>query len=139
MIRLMAEDLLERVRREIHERKQTAQAAYEESRRLEQALIALERDTQRSGRSKAAERRPRQQRAAQGRSRARRGANREAILAAVGERPSATAREIANATGIARTTVASTLTRLTAAGVLERLELPDGGVGFRAPVAAAAD
>ena len=131
MIWLMAEDLLERVRREVHERKQTAQAAYEESRRLEQALVALERDTQRSGRSKAAERRPRRQRAAQGRNRARRGANREAILAAVGERPGATAREIADAARIARTTVASTLTRLAAAGVLERLELPDGGVGFR--------
>ncbi len=109
MIRLMAEHVLERVRREIHEHTQTA------------------------------ERRPRRQRAAQGRNRTRRGANREAILAAVGERPGATARELADATGIARTTVASTLTRLAAAGVLERLELPDGGVGFRARVAASAD
>jgi hypothetical protein len=41
MIRLMAEELLERVPREIRERKQTAQAAYEESRRLERALAAL--------------------------------------------------------------------------------------------------
>jgi hypothetical protein len=37
----MAEDLLERVRREIHERKQTLQAAHEESRRLERTLAAL--------------------------------------------------------------------------------------------------
>jgi DNA-binding transcriptional ArsR family regulator len=71
--------------------------------------------------------------------RARRGANREAILAAVGERPGATAREIADLTGVARNTVASTLTRLAAAGVLERSELPAGGVGFRLARGASAD
>jgi DNA-binding MarR family transcriptional regulator len=49
----------------------------------------------------------------------------------VRERPGSTAREIADATGIARTTVASTVTRLAANGALERSELPDGGVGFR--------
>ena len=49
----------------------------------------------------------------------------------MGERPGATAREIADLTGIARNTVASTLTRLAAAGVLERSELPAGGVGYR--------
>jgi len=37
----MAEDLLARVVREIRERRQAAQAAYEESRRLERALAAL--------------------------------------------------------------------------------------------------
>jgi hypothetical protein len=48
----------------------------------------------------------------------------------VRERPGATAREIADATSIVRTTVASTLTRLAADGVLERGELPGGGVRF---------
>jgi DNA-binding MarR family transcriptional regulator len=57
----------------------------------------------------------------------------------VGERPGATAREIADATGIARTTVASTVTRLAAAGVLGRSELPGGWVGFRTAVATAAE
>jgi hypothetical protein len=37
----MAEELLERVLREIRERKQVAQAAYDERRRLEQALAAV--------------------------------------------------------------------------------------------------
>jgi hypothetical protein len=37
----MGEELLERVLREIGDRKQAARAAYEESRRLEQALAAL--------------------------------------------------------------------------------------------------
>jgi len=49
----------------------------------------------------------------------------------VGERPGATAREIADLAGIARTTVAGTVTRLAAAGVLERTARPDGSVGFR--------
>jgi hypothetical protein len=34
-------------------------------------------------------------------------------------------------TGIARTTVASTVTWLVADGVLERFEPPGGGIGFR--------
>ena len=63
--------------------------------------------------------------------RMRRGANREAIIAAVRARPGSTAREIADATGIART-VASTVTRLAASGAIERTALPAGGVGFRA-------
>jgi hypothetical protein len=41
--------------------------------------------------------------------------------------------EIADATGIARNTVASTVTRLVASGALERGELPEGGVGFCLP------
>jgi len=42
IIRAMAEELLERVLREIGERRQAAQGAYNESRRLEQALAALD-------------------------------------------------------------------------------------------------
>jgi DNA-binding MarR family transcriptional regulator len=39
--------------------------------------------------------------------------------------------EPAPATGIARSTVSPTLSRLIAAGAVERTELPAGGVGFR--------
>jgi CRP-like cAMP-binding protein len=120
----VAPDLLDRILAEIRERKQAAQAAYEESRQLERALAALDPGSQASPKASRSAPKP-----AAGR--ARRGANREAILAAVGERPGATAREIADLTGIARNTVASTLTRLAADGVLERSELPAGGVGFR--------
>ena len=137
----MAEDLLTRIQREIRERKQAAQAAYEEAQQLEQALAALDASAtggpgQRRSKASRSGRRATPKPAAD---RARRGANRDAIIAAAGERPGATAREIADLTGIARNTVASTLTRLAADGVLKRSELPAGGVGFRSARAAAAD
>ena len=126
---------------EIRERKQAAQAAYEEvaAARAGAGGARRERDGRRRPTALEGEsvRAPEHAQPAAGR--ARRGANREAILAAVGERPGATAREIADLTGIARNTVASTLTRLAADGVLERSELPAGGVGFRSARAAAAD
>jgi CRP-like cAMP-binding protein len=125
----VAGDLLDRILREIRQRKREARAAYDESRQLEQALAALGEDAgavaPRRAKRRRAERPP-----AQPSRRAPRGANREAILAAVRERPGSTAGEIADATGIARATVASTTTRLAASGVLERSERPDTGVGF---------
>jgi DNA-binding transcriptional ArsR family regulator len=134
----MSEDLLDRILREIRERIRETRGAYEESQQLERALAALDADadgTVGAGRSQSA-RSGRNRSRSRGRQtssvRARRGANREAILALVSERPGATAGEIADATGIARSTVASTLTRLAANGALERAELPGGGVGFRA-------
>jgi DNA-binding transcriptional ArsR family regulator len=126
----MAEDLLARVVGEIRERRQAAQAAYEESRRLERALAALGSETSAIAGS-VTEGPRREQRPARRRRRAAPGANREAILAAVRERPGASAGEIAQATGIARSTVSPTLSRLIAAGAVERTELPSGGVGFR--------
>lgn len=137
----MARELLDQILAEIRDRKQAAQAASEESQQLEQALAALDASAtgdagQRRSNGRQSGRRGTTKPMA---SRARRGANREAILAAVSERPGATAREIADLTGVARNTVASTLTRLAAAGVLERTELPAGGVGFRPARAAAAN
>jgi len=126
----VAEDLLERIRREIGERKQAARAACEESGRLERALEALGGETPGASGGSGG-RSPRAQRRAGSRPRAVPGANRDAIVAAVSERPGATAGELAAATGIARATVASTLARLTTAGALERSEPPGGGVGFR--------
>jgi|SRR3954449_3917039 hypothetical protein len=134
----MPEALLDQILREIRERMREARGAYQESQRLERALAALDAradGTVGASRSQPARARPKQTRGRSGRAssaRARRGANREAILAVVTKRPGATAREIADATGIARTTVASTVTRLAANGALERSELPGGGVGFRA-------
>ena len=123
----MAGDLVDRILGEIRERMRESRAAYDESQRLEEALAALGNgDGEAVPRSRAKPSRP------QSNGRARRGANREAILAAVSDRPGSTAREIADVTGIARATVASTVTRLAANGVLERSALPDGGVGFRA-------
>jgi hypothetical protein len=135
----MAEDLLARISREIRDRKEAAAAAHEEYRRLEQALAALEAQerpratTERPARRRAA---PTRRRAVEGRRRAAPGANREAILTVVRDRPGVSAGEVAQATGIPRTTVAPTLSRLLAAGAVERVELPGGGAGYRAPAAA---
>jgi hypothetical protein len=124
----MTHDLLDRILGEIRDRKREAQAAYEESQQLERALAALGPDAPAPPRGAT---RPGRRASKPGRRQARRGANRDAILEALRERPGATAREIADATGIARTIVASTLTRLAANAELERSELPAGGVGFR--------
>src|SRR5687767_4884970 len=102
----MAEELLERVRREIRERKQATQAAVEESRRLERALAALGGAESRVGSRPAASA---SRRSSPRRRRAAPGANRAAILALVRERPGVTAGEVAQATGIARSTVSPTL------------------------------
>jgi DNA-binding transcriptional ArsR family regulator len=123
----MAEELLERVRREIRERKQAAHAAVEESRRLERALAALGAESRVGSRPAVSA----SQRSSPRRRRAAPGTNRAAILALVHERPGVTAGEIAQATGIARSTVSPTLSRLADAGAIERSELPGGRVGFR--------
>jgi DNA-binding transcriptional ArsR family regulator len=126
----MAEDLLERIRREIRERRQAAQAAHEESRRLERALAALRYEPPAA--SRLVDDAPRrQQRSAPRRPRAAPGANREAILAVVHERPGVTAGEIAQVTGIPRSAVSPALSRLAGGGAVERTPLPGGGVGFR--------
>src|SRR5215207_2117766 len=105
----MANDLLDRILREIRERKDASRAAYEESQRLQRALTALDdqgrptrapegRRPGRRGGSSA----PRRRRAAPG-------ANRDAILAVVRDRPGVTAAELASSTGVARATVSSTV------------------------------
>jgi DNA-binding transcriptional ArsR family regulator len=131
----MADDLLSRILGEIRERKEASRVAYEESRRLERALAALETD----GNEADVSRRDVRRRArAGGDRRAAPGANRDAIAAVVRDRPGATAGEIASATGIARATVSRSAARLAGGGLLERVELPGGGVGFRLANAASA-
>jgi CRP-like cAMP-binding protein len=128
----MATDLLDRMLQEIRDRMEASRAAYEESQRLERALAALRSQDGRGATPESPRRRGRSS-VARGRPRAPRGANRQAILAVVGERPGVTADEVATATGIAGATVSSTVARLAASGELERVELPGGGVGFRIP------
>jgi DNA-binding transcriptional ArsR family regulator len=135
----MSEQLLERVLREIHERKQAAQAAVEESARLERALAALGQEPREPTPGAAVTRSQRVRRSPRRRKRAAPGTNRDAILALVRERPGASAGEIAQATGIQRSTVSPTLARLVDGGAIERSQLPGGGVGFRARSETAAD
>ena len=128
----MADDLLSRILGEIRERKEVSRAAFEESQRLERALAALKADGKRAS-VRGGD--VRQRRRGGGGRRAAPGANRDAIVAVVRDRPGVTAGEIASATGIARATVSSTAARLAGSGTLERVELPGGGVGFRVPSA----
>jgi hypothetical protein len=128
----MAEDLLTRIEREIRERKEQSRAAYEEARRLESALAALGSGADDGMTPSAPSRRQRRvsRRASTG-PRAPRGQNLAKIRDAVQERPGASTGEVAQATGIAKPTVASTLGKLVKGGELERVELPGGGVGYR--------
>jgi sugar-specific transcriptional regulator TrmB len=63
--------------------------------------------------------------------RAPRGANREALLQAVEERPGASATELADVTKISRAVTYNTLAKLVEQGRLEKTELPGGQTGYR--------
>ncbi len=68
------------------------------------------------------------------RSRAPRGANREAILSVVSARPGVTATEIAEVTKISRAVTYNTLAKLVSQGALKKTELPGGQAGYTALV-----
>jgi sugar-specific transcriptional regulator TrmB len=65
------------------------------------------------------------------RTRAPRGANREAILSVVGERPGVTAAEISDVTKISRAVTYNTLAKLVEQGKLAKTELPGGQTGYK--------
>jgi sugar-specific transcriptional regulator TrmB len=66
------------------------------------------------------------------RTRAPRGANREAILSVVTDRPGTTAAEISDVTKISRAVTYNTLAKLIEQGKLEKTELPGGQTGYKA-------
>lgn len=65
------------------------------------------------------------------RTRAPRGANREAILSVVGERPGVSAAEISDVTKISRAVTYNTLAKLIEQGKLSKTELPGGQTGYK--------
>ena len=71
------------------------------------------------------------------RARAPRGANREAILNAVNERPGVTAATIADVTKISRAVTYNTLAKLVTQGLIEKTELPGGQTGYKTAVKSA--
>jgi hypothetical protein len=73
------------------------------------------------------------------RKRAPRGANREAVLSVIGERPGVTARELAVASGVAGGTLYSLLRTLTQRGTVEKRELPGGQAGYSLATGAGQD
>jgi predicted HTH transcriptional regulator len=65
------------------------------------------------------------------RPRAPRGANREAIVRVVGERPGVSAAEISDVTKISRAVTYNTLAKLVEQGKIAKTELPGGQTGYK--------
>jgi hypothetical protein len=63
--------------------------------------------------------------------RAPRGANREAIVRVVGERPGVSAAEISDVTKISRAVTYNTLAKLIEQGKIAKTELPGGQTGYK--------
>jgi len=127
-------DLVGQIQRDIEKRLEELRPLIEEKEQLEAVLAALT-----NGVGGAAPAAPRAVRAttprpagrapyAGGRSRrAPRGANREAILSVVRERPGVSAAEVAAITRIAKPTVHTTISQLKRKGILE----PEGSGGVK--------
>src|SRR3954468_14016047 len=108
-------EILDRIHAQIRERLAASRAAAQEYERLEAALAAL------GGGPAAAPARARRRPA--GQPRAPRGANREAVLRALEERPGASASELAAASGVARTALYPLLNRLAESGEVVKEQL----------------
>jgi DNA-binding transcriptional ArsR family regulator len=127
-------DLVGQIQRDIERRLQELRPLLEEKEQLESVLAALKHGKNgsssaaparaRSTSGAAAERAP--YAAGKGR-RAPRGANREAILNVVRERPGISATEVAEVTQIAKPTVHTTISQLKRKGILE----PEGPNGVK--------
>jgi len=129
-------DLVGQIQRDIEKRLQELRPLIEEKERLEAVLAALTngssaapsaprvRATTTTTPPRAAGRAP--YAAGKGR-RAPRGANREAILSVVRERPGVSAAEVAEITKIAKPTVHTTISQLKRKGILE----PEGSGGVK--------
>lgn len=114
-------DLVGQIQRDIEKRLEELRPLIEEKERLEAVLAVLtngaEATPARTRSSAVVRRAP--YAAGKGR-RAPRGANREAILNVVRERPGISAAEVADVTGIAKPTVHTTISQLKRKGILER-------------------
>jgi hypothetical protein len=118
----VTDDLITRTKRELHERIASLEAAVEELPRLKRALAALEGDATPARRSAASPR------ARDGRSSGRRrprGANRDAILTVIRERPGVSVGEVANVVakeGVKKNVVYTTVNKLTKDGLIRKTD-----------------
>jgi DNA-binding transcriptional ArsR family regulator len=128
-------DLVGQIQRDIEKRLQELRPLIEEKEQLEAVLAALKNGhaapaspapRQSAGTSRAASAGRAPYAAGKGR-RAPRGANREAILSVVRERPGVSAAEVAAVTRIAKPTVHTTISQLKRKGILE----PEGAGGVK--------
>lgn len=126
-------DLVGQIQRDIEKRLQELRPLIEEKEQLEAVLAALTNGAPAAAapapRPRAATTRPagRAPYAAGKGKRAPRGANREAILSVVRERPGVSASEVAAITRIAKPTVHTTISQLKRKGILE----PEGSGGVK--------
>jgi DNA-binding transcriptional ArsR family regulator len=126
-------DLVAQIQRDIEQRLADLRPLLAEKEQLEAVLAALKSEGANGGSSSP--RRPRATApaparapyAAGKRQRAPRGANREAILQVVRERPGVSAAEVAAVTKIAKPTVHTTISQLKRKGILE----PEGSGGVK--------
>lgn len=115
----MTEDLITRTKRELQERIASLEAAVDELPRLKRALSALDGEP-------APARRAAAPRARDGRSSGRRrprGANRDAILTVIRERPGVSVGEVANVVakeGVKKNVVYTTVNKLTKDGLISK-------------------
>jgi hypothetical protein len=120
-------ELLDRIHAEIRERMAESRAAAQEYDRLQAALAALGGPSEAPAPAAA----PRRARRAAPQPRAPRGANREAVLRALEERPGASASELAAASGVNRTVLYGVLNRLIEQAEVAKEELPGGTTGYK--------
>jgi len=127
-------DLVGQIQRDIEKRLQELRPLIEEKERLEAVLAALTNGSASTPAAPPARTTTTTPRAvgrapyAAGRGRrAPRGANREAILSVVRERPGVSAAEVAEITKIAKPTVHTTISQLKRKGILE----PEGSGGVK--------
>ena len=130
-------DLVEETLQGIRARLKELAPMVAEYERLEAAYAALDGPGGSSAgtrsRRSAGTRRPRGRPASQRpRARAKRGENKRAVYAVIGERPGVTVAEIAAVTGIAKPMVYNTTRAGIERGELEKVALPGGHGGFRA-------
>jgi hypothetical protein len=125
------DDLIGRTKRELRERIASLESALEELPRLKRALAALDGEAAAPAQRRSSSTRP------DGRSSGRRrprGANRNAILAVIRERPGVSVGEVANVVareGVKKNVVYTTVNKLTKDGLVMKrdgaLELAAGG------------
>lgn len=134
-------DLLDRIRKELTTRVNELRPLHEEHARLEMALRALNEagtsgsraanSPQGNGRRRAGQKKtPAKPHSANSRKRTPRGANREAVLRALHDRPGVSSAELAAVSGVERNTLYALLTRLVIEGELEKQALPSGRNGY---------
>jgi hypothetical protein len=131
-------DLLDQIRTDMHARLSELRPLVDEHARLQTALRALggiEGEafgpaTTGAGAARVGRPRPRRTEPTKPRERSPRGANREAVLQAVRERPGASSAEIAAVSGVEQHTLYGVLRRLVRDGEVQTRELPTGRTGY---------